>query len=65
MVAYGPVITISYPTAIEVASKYVFFQTGDKRDLSYIKMSVMTVDSYEMSFKLLTGPVAQFRLYEV
>lgn len=43
----------------------MLFQVGDKRDLSDIEMTVMTVQADKVSFEFATEPVAHFRLSQV
>ena len=64
-VADRPVISVGEASPVEVASQYIVFQTGYKGNLSDIEMSVVSVYSYEMSFKLTAEPVACFGLDKV
>lgn len=65
MAANHPMVAPGKATAVEFTPVVGFFQSGDKRNIAYIEMTVVTVQPEEMAFESLAGPVTEFGLHQV
>lgn len=60
-----PMEAIRQSAAGHVPPVHIVFQGGNERDMADIEFTAHGMESEEMTFKTFTGPVTEFRLYEV